>query len=134
MNPESNAFILNAIYRFTRTEDLQYYRAAVTKIGTEFLYPISIDGSRVASTAADGRSYVLLYFMTKWKKLAAAGYWLNPRKAFDAAYVTDATADDLELVAHNLAELITVDAQLDVLNRDEIELDMEIWGDLLMKE
>jgi len=132
MNLEPSTFIPNAIYRFTRTDELQYYRAATTKVGTEFLYPISVDGSRVASIASDGRTYVLLYFMTKWKKLAAAGYWLNPRKAFDAAYVTDATADDLELVAHDLAELVAVDAELDdVLNRDEIELDMEIWGELL---
>lgn len=126
------SFIINAIYRFTRTDELQYYQAARTKIGTEFLYPISVDGSRVASTHTDGRSYVLLYFMTKWGKLAAAGYWLDPRRAFDAAYVTDATIEDLELVAHDLAELVAVDQQLDdILNRDEIELDMEIWGGLL---
>lgn len=126
------SFIPNAIYRFTRTERLEYYRAAVTKSGYEFLYPISVDGSRAASTASDGRDYVLLYFMTKWQKLAAAGYWLNPRKAFDAAYVTDATAADLELVAHDLAELAEVDEQLDdIFNRDEIELDLEIWGELL---
>ena len=128
----TNLFIPNAIYRFTRTNELRYYRAAITQIGTEFLYPISLNGSRIANTHKNGRSYVLLYFMTKWEKLAVAGYWLNPKKAFDKAYVTDATIEDLEIVAHDLNELAEVDAELDdILNRDEIELDMEIWGDLL---
>lgn len=126
------SFTEHAIYRFTRTNELRYYRAAVTGIGTEFLYPISVSGSRIASTHKNGRPYVLLYFMTKWGKLAAVGYWLEPKKAFEKAYVTDATPADLELVAHDLDELPDVDAHLDnILNRDEIELDMEIWGDLL---
>ncbi len=121
----------NSIYRFTRTKEVRYYRAAVTKIGTEFLYPISISGSRIASTSENGRPYVLLYFMTKWEKLAAVGYWLEPKQAFEKAYVTDATFDDLELVAHDLHELAEVDMEGDILNRDEIELDMEIWGELV---
>ena len=126
------AFTQDAIYRFTRTKELRYYQAAVTNIGTEFLYPISINGSRIASTHTNGRSYVLLYFMTKWGKLAAAGYWLNPKKAFKEAYVTDATLEDLEIVAYDIADLPEVDAKLDnIHNRDEIELDMEIWGELL---
>ena len=124
-----------AIYRFTRTSELRYYRAAVTQIGTEFLYPISLSGSRIASTHTNGKSYVLLYFMTKWGKLAAAGYWLNPKRAFKEAYVTDATLGDLEIVAYDVADLPEVDAKLDnIYNRDEIELDMEIWGELLVEE
>ncbi|MEM7130186.1 MAG: hypothetical protein AAF702_27900 [Chloroflexota bacterium] len=129
MNTE---LIIGAIYRFTRTSELRYYRAACTQSGAEFLYPISVDGSRMAGTHGNGRPYVLLYFMTKWGKLAAGGYWLNPKKAFDKVYVTDATLDDLELIAHDLAELAVVHDELDdILNRDEIELDMEIWGELL---
>lgn len=125
-------FTPNAIYRFTRTDELRYYRAAVTQIGTEFLYPISVSGSRIANTSDNGRPYVLLYFMTKWEKLAAVGYWLEPKQAFEKAYVTDATFEDLELVARDLTELAEVDTHLDnILNRDEIELDMEIWGELL---
>lgn len=125
-------FTPNAIYRFTRTNELRYYRAAVTKIGTEFLYPISVSGSRIANASESGRPYVLLYFMTKWEKLAAVGYWLEPKQAFEKAYVTDATFEDLELVARDLTELAEVDTHLDnILNRDEIELDMEIWGELL---
>ena len=70
--------------------------------------------------------------MTKWNKLAAAGYWLDPKQAFEKAYVTDATAEDLELVAHDLAELSVVNSELDnILNRHDIELDMEVWGALL---
>jgi hypothetical protein len=70
--------------------------------------------------------------MTKWGKLAASGYWLDPRQGFDKAYVTDATLDDLELVTHELEELPAIDAHLeDVLTRSEIELDMEVWGALL---
>ena len=71
--------------------------------------------------------------MTQWGKLAAGGYWLNPKKAFGKIYVTDATVDDLALVAVTLTDLPEVDSQLDdILNREEIELDMEIWGDSLM--
>lgn len=128
----TQVLIPDAIYRFARTNELRYYRAACTQTGTEFLYPISIDGSRIAGTHSSGRSYVILYFVTKWGKLAAGGYWLNPKKAFDKLYVTDATPDDLELVTLELVDLPDVDAQLDdILNRDEIELDMEIWGGLL---
>lgn len=131
MNVEPH-FIPGAIYRFARTDLLRYYRAASTRSGTEFLYPISVDGARIADRRDDGRPYVILYFMTKWGKLAACGYWLNPREAFDKAYVTDATPDDLELIARDLSELPAVDEQLDdILNRDDIELDMEVWGELL---
>ena len=121
-----------AIYRFNRTDKLRYYRAACTSIGTEFLYPIQVSGTRIADESANGRRYVIIYFMTKWGKLAAAGYWLDPKEAFERAYVTDATYDDLELVAHDLEELSQRDVELDdVLNRSAIELDMEVWGELL---
>jgi hypothetical protein len=46
--------------------------------------------------------------------------------------VTDATEDDLELVAHDLSELPAADAELDdILNRDAVSLNMEVWGQLL---
>ena len=124
--------IAGAVYRFARTDQTRYYRAARTKADVDFLYPISIDGSRVAQPHASGRRYVILYFMTQWEKFAAAGYWLDPRKAFEKAYVTDATVDDLELVAATLDELPEAAAQLDdILNRNQIELDLEVWGELL---
>ena len=70
--------------------------------------------------------------MTKWGKLAAGGYWLDPKQGFDKAYVTDATEADLHLVAHSLDELPEVDASLDnILNRKDIEVDLEVWGSLL---
>jgi hypothetical protein len=115
-------FIEGAIYRFTRTDQLQYYQAARTKSGVEFLFPIR----------TSGRRYVIVYFMTKWGKLAAGGYWLDPRQGFTKAYVTDATEDDLEMVASSLEALPEIDARLDdILNRDEVELDLEVWGSLL---
>ncbi|MFN2202049.1 MAG: hypothetical protein ACK2UO_12630 [Caldilineaceae bacterium] len=121
-----------AIYRFIRTEELQYYRAARTKSGVEFLYPIGVSGTRIAGRHENGRRYVILYFMTRWGKLAAGGYWLDPRQGFDKAYVTDATEADLHLVALDLEELSLVDEGLDdILNRGEIELDLDIWGSLL---
>jgi hypothetical protein len=121
-----------AIYRFKRTDQLRYYQAARTRSGIEFLFPIRVSGTRIASQHANGRRYVILYFMTKWGKVAASGYWLDPKQGFDKAYVTDATEDDLEMVAIDLAELPEVDATLDdILNRSEIELDMEVWGNLL---
>lgn len=124
--------IEGAIYRFTRTDQLQYYQAARTKSGIEFLFPIQVSGTRVAKTHPSGRRYVILYFMTKWGKLAAGGYWLDPKQGFEKAYVTDATVDDLEMVADGLEELPDVDEQLDdILNRDEVALDMEVWGSLL---
>lgn len=127
--------IEGAIYRFTRTDELAYYQAARTKTGIEFLFPIRTTGTRIAKTHPSGRQYVILYFMTRWGKLAAGGYWLNPRQGFEKAYVTDATESDLELVANNLDELPEVDKELDdILNRDEIELDMEVWGNLLQGE
>lgn len=127
--------ITNAIYRFIRSKELRYYRAARTRTGTEFLYPIHVEGTRLADEHPSGRRYVVLYFMTKWGKFAAAGYWLDPKRAFTQAYVTDATVADLELVAEELAELPHAAAQLDnILKRDEIELDMEVWGELLEEE
>ena len=125
-------FVEGAIYRFNRTDQLRYYRAARTRSGIEFLYPINVRGTRIADQHASGRRYVILYFVTKWGKLAASGYWLDPKQAFEQAYVTDATQHDLELVTHDLEELPAVDAQLDnILNRFDIELDMEVWGSLL---
>jgi hypothetical protein len=70
--------------------------------------------------------------MTQWGKLAAAGYWLDPKQGFKKVYVTDATEEDLELVTEDLEELAQLDTMLDdVLNRTSIELDMEVWGGLL---
>jgi hypothetical protein len=124
--------IEGAIYRFKRTDQLRYYQAAHTKSGIEFLYPIRVGGTRIADQHRNGRRYVILYFMTKWGKFAASGYWLDPKQGFDKAYVTDATLDDLELVTQELQELPAIDAYLDdILTRAEIELDMEVWGALL---
>jgi hypothetical protein len=127
--------IEGAIYRFNRTDELRYYRAARTKAGMDFLYPIQVNGTRLAGTHKNGRRYVLLYFMTQWGKLAASGYWLDPKQGFTKVYVTDATEDDLELVAEDLEELSQVDPDLDnILNRTSIELDMAVWGALLAEE
>ena len=127
--------IEGAIYRFNRTDELRYYRAARTKSGLNFLYPIQVNGTRLAATHTNGRRYVLLYFMTQWGKLATTGYWLDPKKGFDKVYVTDAPEDDLELVAEDLEELSQVDPVLDdILNRTSIEVDMEVWGGLLAGE
>jgi hypothetical protein len=124
-----------AIYRFNRTDELRYYRAARTTAGLEYLYPIQVNGTRLAKTHTNGRRYVLLYFMTQWGKLAATGYWLDPKQGFAKVYVTDATEDDLELIAEDLEELSQVDPALDdILNRTSIELDMEVWGTLLKEE
>jgi hypothetical protein len=124
--------IQGAIYRFFRTEELRYYRAARTKSGVEFLYPIRVSGTRIAGRHENGRRYVVLYFMTKWGKLAAGGYWLDPKQGFDKAYVTDATEADLQLVAQSLEELPEVDANLDnILNRSDVEVDLDVWGSLL---
>lgn len=121
--------ISKAIYRFARTRNIRYYRAEQTRSGIEFLYPISINGSRIVDTSRDGRQYVILYLLTQWGKLAAGGYWLNPRRIFEKAYVTDATPADLVLVAQELAELPEAHQLLDdVLNRAEVEVDMEVWG------
>ena len=124
--------IEGAIYRFIRTEQLRYYRAARTRSGIEFLYPIQVSGTRIADRHGSGRRFVILYFMTKWGKLAASGYWLDPKQGFDKAYVTDATEADLQLVAYELEELPEVDADLDnILNRGDIELDLDVWGNAL---
>jgi len=121
-----------AIYRFIRTEHLRYYQALRTKAGVAFLFPIQVGGTRIADRHANGRRYVILYFLTKWGKLAAGGYWLDPKQGFAKAYVTDATEADLQLVAHTLAELPAIDAELDdILNRDAVELDMDVWGQAL---
>ena len=127
--------IEGAIYRFNRTDELRYYRAARTKAGLDFLYPIQVNGTRLARTHKNGRRYVLLYFMTEWGKLAATGYWLDPKQGFAKVYVTDATEEDLELITEDLQELAEIDTTLDdVLNRTSIELDMEVWGTLLAEE
>jgi hypothetical protein len=124
--------IEGAIYRFNRTDELRYYRAARTKAGLDFLYPIQVNGVRLASTHKNGRRYVLLYFMTQWGKLAASGYWLDPKQGFAKVYVTDATEEDLEFIAEDLEDLSQVDPTLDdILNRKSIEVDMDVWGSLL---
>lgn len=124
--------IPGAIYRFIRTSELRYYRAEQTPSGVDFLYPIGVGGSRIADRHKDGRRYVLLYLMTRWGRFATAGYWLDPRQAFKKAYVTDATLEDLMLVTHDVSDLAVQHEQLeDILNRDEVDLDMEVWGSLL---
>ena len=126
------ALIPRAVYRFARTPNIRYYRAERTRSGIDFLYPISVNGSRIVDTSNGGRDYVILYLLTKWGKLAAGGYWLNPRRIFEKAYVTDATLADLVLVAEKIEDL--PDAHLildDVLNRAEVEVDMDVWGSAL---
>lgn len=54
------AFIDGAIYRFTRTDNLRFYRAARTKSGIDFIYPIQVGGTRIADESAQGRSYVII--------------------------------------------------------------------------
>lgn len=128
----SGALIPKAVYRFSRTSNIRYFRAERTRSGIEFLYPISINGSRIVDTSRGGRDYVILYLLTKWGRLAAGGYWLNPRKIFEKAYVTDATPEDLELVAERIEDLPDAHIQLDdVLNRADVEVDMEVWGNAL---
>lgn len=127
--------IPDAIYRFNRSRNIRYYRAARTGSGIDFLYPISLDGSRVADETKDGRSYVILYLLTKWGKLGAGGYWLNPKRAFDKIYVTDATLDDLVLVADRVDDLPNAHLVLDdILNRAQVEVDMEVWGAALTSD
>ncbi len=124
--------IPGAVYRFGRTKEIRYYRAERTRSGLDFLYPIRVSGSRIVDIAADGREYVVLYLMTKWGKLAAGGYWLNPRQLFEKAYVTDATPADLVLVAERVEDL--PDAHLlldDILNRADVYVDMDVWGSAL---
>ena len=126
------ALIPKAVYRFAPTSSIRYYRAERTRSGIEFLYPISVNGSRIVDTSRDGRDYVVLYLLTKWGRLAAGGYWLNPRKIFEKAYVTTATPADLVLVAESLEELPDAHMLLDdVLNRAEVEVDLEVWGSAL---
>ena len=98
MSETDAELIPKAVYRFARTKKIRYYRAERTRSGVDFLYPISVNGSRIVDTSRDGREYVVLYLLTKWGKLAAGGYWLNPRRMFEKAYVTDATLADLALV------------------------------------
>lgn len=131
----SAMLIPDAIYRFNRSRNIRYYRAARTRSGIDFLYPISLDGSRVADETTDGRSYVILYLLTRWGKLGAGGYWLNPKRAFDKIYVTDATLDDLVLVAEQVDDLPNAHLVLDdILNRAQVEVDMEVWGAALTSD
>jgi hypothetical protein len=53
-----------AIYRFNRTDELRYCRAARTKAGMDFPYPVQVNGTRLAGTHKNGRRYVLLYLWT----------------------------------------------------------------------
>ena len=79
----------------------------------------SVSTDLASSTQSrNGRDYVILYLLTKWGKLAAGGYWLNPKKIFEKAYVTDATLADLVLVAERLEDLPEAHLLLDdVFNR-----------------
>lgn len=124
--------IPGAIYRFGRSKQIRYYRAGRTRSGFEFLYPVSVNGSRIVDRSKDGREYVVLYILTKWGKLAAGGYWLNPKRMFEKAYVTDATLEDLVLVAASVEDLPDAHLELDdILNRFDVHVDMEIWGEAL---
>lgn len=127
--------IPDAIYRFNRSRQIAYYRAARTRSGIDFLYPISLDGSRVAEQTPEGREYVIVYLLTQWGKLGAGGYWLNPRQTFAKIYVTDATLDDLVLVAKRIDQLPNAHLVLDdILNRAQVEVDMEVWGAALTSD
>ena len=128
----SSALIPKAVYRFARTRNIRYYRAERTRSGVEFLYPISVGGSRIVDTSRTGRDFVVLYLLTKWGRLAAGGYWLNPKQIFEQAYVTDATPAELVLVAERIEDLPNAHLLLDdVLNRAEVDVDMEVWGSAL---
>ncbi len=128
----SAALIPKAVYRFARTRNIRYYRAERTRSGIEFLYPISVGGSRIVDTSRTGRDFVVLYLLTKWGRLAAGGYWLNPKQIFEQAYVTDATPAELVLVAERIEDLPNAHLLLDdVLNRAEVDVDMEVWGSTL---
>ena len=128
----SAALIPKAVYRFSRTRNIRYYRAERTRSGIEFLYPISVGGSRIVDTSRSGRDFVVLYLLTKWGRLAAGGYWLNPKQIFEQAYVTDATPAELVLVAERIEDLPNAHLLLDdVLNRAEVDVDMEVWGSAL---
>ena len=128
----SSALIPKAVYRFARTRNIRYYRAERTRSGIEFLYPISVGGSRIVDTSRNGRDFVVLYLLTKWGRLAAGGYWLNPKQIFEQAYVTDATPAELVLVAERIEDLPNAHLLLDdVLNRAEVDVDMEVWGSAL---
>ncbi len=121
-----------AVYRFNRIDKLVYYQAARTAAGVDYLSPINLDGSDLVSHDSSGRTYLILYFVTKEGTLAAGGYWLDTEEPFDHVYLTDATVADLDLVVEDLAALPTVDRRLDdVLHRHEIQLDMAVWGSLL---
>ena len=128
----SAALIPKAVYRFALTRNIRYYRAERTRSGIEFLYPISVGGSRIVDTSRTGRDFVVLYLLTKWGRLAAGGYWLNPKQIFEQAYVTDATPAELVLVAERIEDLPNAHLLLDdVLNRAEVDVDMEVWGSAL---
>jgi hypothetical protein len=120
-----------AVYRFNRNNNLRYYRAGRTKAGLDFLFPIHPDGSFLIEEHSSGRRYVVLYYITKWGKLAARGYWIKGGKPFKRVIVTDATVDDLDLVTEHIDELPEAARQLDdILNRFDVELDMDVWGEL----
>jgi hypothetical protein len=124
--------IPTAIYRFTRTTKLTYYQASRTPSGIDYLSPVSVDGSEIINRHASGRRYIILYFVTESNALAAGGYWVDGDEPFAHVYVTDATVADLELVAEEIAALPTVDRRLDdVLHRHDIQVDMDVWGNLL---
>lgn len=128
----SDVLIPKAIYRFGRTKKIRYYRAERTRSGIDFLCPVSVNGSRIVDISRDGRRYVVLYLLTKWGKLAAGGYWLDPRQMFEKAYVTDATPADLVLVAERIEDLPEAHLLLDdVLNRADVDVDMDVWGSAL---
>ena len=119
-----------SIYRFNRSRDLRYYRAGRTKTGLDFLFPIHPDGSFLIETHENGRRFVVLYYITKWKKLAARGYWVGG-EPFRKMIVTDATVDDLALVTEDIEHLPQAARQLDdILHRFDVELDMDVWGEL----
>jgi hypothetical protein len=124
--------IPNAIYRFNRTDKLLYYQAGRTPSGIEYLSPISVDGIDLVSRHPSGRTYILLYFVIQNDVLAVSGYWLDSAQPFANVYITDATVADLVLVTEDIVTLPTVDRRLDdVLHRHDIQLDMEVWGNLL---
>ena len=40
----------------------------------DFLYPISVNGSRIVYNSNGGRDYAILYLLTKWANRAQGGY------------------------------------------------------------
>ena len=123
---------VNAIYRFNRTKHLHYYQARRTPGGLEYLTPVSIDGADVVKRHSSGRTYVILYFVLSDGQLASSGYWLGSRQPFENIYITDATTADLEFIAEEIAALPDADRRLDdIFNRHEVQVDLDIWGEVL---